>query len=205
VAHATAGFPAPAVPVLTRKRFDLRQSLKIMQITNQPMAKLVVLSEGLTGLSFELKAEKTTVGRAEDNNFQITEASVSSHHCEILQKASDLFVRDLKSTNGTYVNGEQVTEATLKPGQILRLGQVEMRLETGAGLAPAKKPLDKTMVIPQGVKVQELDQANRPLVEANTAFVKKSNKTNLIFVVIGVVLGIVIVIAIFIAWKMLKG
>ena len=176
-----------------------------MQITNQPMAKLVVLSEGLTGLSFELKGEKTTMGRAEDNNFQIAEASVSSHHCELLRKGSDLLVRDLKSTNGTYVNGEQVTEATLKPGQILRLGQVEMRLETGTGLAPAKKPLDKTMVIPQGVKVQELDQANRPLVEANTAFVKKSNKTNLIFVVIGVVLGIVIVIAIFIAWKMLKG
>jgi len=176
-----------------------------MPITNQPMAKLVVLSEGLTGLSFELKAERTTVGRADDNNYQIAEASVSSHHCEILQKGSDLFVRDLKSTNGTYINGEQVTEAALKPGQILRLGQVEMRLETGVGVAPAKKPLDKTMVIPQGVKVQELDQASRPLVEANTAFVKKSNKTNLIFVVIGVVLGVVIVISIIIATKMLKG
>jgi hypothetical protein len=144
-------------------------------------------------LTCELKAVRTAVGRAEDNDFQIAEASVSSHHCEVLQKGSDLFVRDLKSTNGTYVNGEQVTEAALKPGQILRLGQVEMRLETGAGMAPAKKPLDKTMVIPQGVKVQELDQANRPLVEANTAFIKKSNKTNLLFVIIGVVLGMVIV------------
>ena len=37
---------------------------------------------------------------------------------------------DLNSTNGTFVGGEKVTEATVKPGQILRLGQVEMRLET---------------------------------------------------------------------------
>jgi pSer/pThr/pTyr-binding forkhead associated (FHA) protein len=167
------------------------------------MAKLVVLTEGLTGLSFELKAEKTTVGRVEDNAFQVTEASVSSHHCEVLQRGGDFLVRDLKSTNGTFVNGEQVTEAALKPGQILRLGQVEMRLETGAGGPAAKKPLDKTMVIPQGVKVQELDQASRPLVEANTAFIKKSNKTNLLFVVIGVVLGIVIVgCIIFAIWMM---
>ncbi len=186
------------------KPFDLGRLLKIMRGTNQPMAKLVVLSEGLTGLSFELKAEKTTVGRADDNNFQIAEASVSSHHCELLRKGSDLLVRDLKSTNGTYVNGEQVTEGTLKPGQILRLGQVEIRFETGAGAPAAKKPLDKTMVIPQGVKVQELDQANRPLIEANTAFVKKTNKTNLLFVVIGIVFGIVIVVSILFAIHMLK-
>ncbi len=175
-----------------------------MRGTNQPMAKLVVLSEGLTGLSYELKAERTTIGRADDNNFQIAEASVSSHHCELLHKGNDLLVRDLKSTNGTYVNGEQVTEGTLKPGQILRLGQVEIRFETGAGVPAAKKPLDKTMVIPQGVKVQELDQANRPLIEANTAFVKKTNKTNLLFVVIGIVFGIVIVVSILFAIHMLK-
>jgi hypothetical protein len=176
-----------------------------MPSTNQPMAKLVVLTEGLTGLSFELKTEGTTIGRVEDNAFQIAEASVSSHHCEVLQKGGDFFVRDLKSTNGTFINGEQVTEAALKPGQILRLGQVEMRLETGAGAPAAKKPLDKTMVIPQGVKIQELDGTSRPLVEGNTAFVKKTNKTNLLFVVIGVVLGVVIVGCILFAiWMMRK-
>ena len=48
------------------------------------MARLVLLSEGLTGRSFELKVEKTTVGRVDDNTFQIPETSVSSHHAEIL-------------------------------------------------------------------------------------------------------------------------
>ena len=167
------------------------------------MAKLVVLSEGFTGLSHELKGEKTTLGRIEGNSFQIAEASVSSHHCEIQLRGNDIIVKDLNSTNGTFINGEQVTEATLKPGQILRLGQVEIRLESGAGAAgpagPGKKPLDKTMVISQGVKIQELDQGSRPAVETSTAFAKKSNKINRIFIAIGVVLGVAIVVFIVIA------
>src|SRR5258707_15040219 len=97
------------------------------------MAKLVLLSEGLTGRTFELKVEKTTVGRVEDNTFQIAETSVSSHHAEILLKGSDVVIKDLNSTNGTFINGERVTEGVLKPGQILRLGMIEMRLETGEG------------------------------------------------------------------------
>src|ERR1019366_7509532 len=98
------------------------------------MAKLVVLSAGMTGRTQELKVEKTTVGRVEDNTFQIAEPSVSSHHCEVV-------LRDLNSTNGTYINGEKITERVIKPGQILRLGQVELRLETDASAAPAKKQL----------------------------------------------------------------
>ena len=64
------------------------------------MPRLVVLSEGLTGRSHELKAETTSVGRVEDNVFQIPDPSVSSHHCEILLKGSDVIIRDLNSTNG---------------------------------------------------------------------------------------------------------
>src|SRR5688572_11064013 len=101
------------------------------------MPKLVVLSEGLTGRSHDLKVDKTTIGRLEDNTFQIAEQSVSSHHCEILLKGTDVIVRDLDSTNGTYINGEKISEKVLKPGQILRLGNVEARLETDGAGAPA--------------------------------------------------------------------
>src|SRR5437016_2431953 len=93
------------------------------------MAKLVVLSAGMTGRTHELKVD-TTIGRVDDNSFQISEPSVSSHHCEILLRGPEVVVRDLNSTNGTYINGEKVTESVLKPGQVLRLGQIEMRLET---------------------------------------------------------------------------
>src|SRR5881409_506283 len=116
------------------------------------MPRLVLLSEGLTGRTYELKTDKTTVGRVSDNAFEIAEASVSSHHCEILLRGNDVVVKDLGSTNGTFINGEKITEAVLRPGQILRCGMIEMRLESGeAPIAGPKRKLEHTMVIPQGV------------------------------------------------------
>ena len=172
------------------------------------MAKLVVLSEGFTGLTCELKVDKTTVGRLEDNAFQIPEPSVSSHHCELTRRGADLLVKDLNSTNGTFINGEKVAEALLKPGQILRLGHVEMRLESGAAAAAAasaasKKPLEKTMVI--GIKAQDLEQGARPVnFEANAAFSKKSNKANKIFIAIGIGLVLVIITCLIIAFNRMQ-
>src|SRR5208283_4596273 len=105
------------------------------------MAKLVILTQGLTGRAHELNVDRTTIGRVEDNLFQIAEASVSSHHCEVHLRGTEVLIRDLNSTNGTFINGEKVTESPLKPGQTLRLGNVELKLEVeGAPAAPASGP-----------------------------------------------------------------
>ena len=61
------------------------------------MAKLVVLSAGLNGRTHELNVDKTTIGRVEDNTFQIADPSVSSHHCEILLRGSDVVVAPLNT------------------------------------------------------------------------------------------------------------
>ena len=66
------------------------------------MSKLVILNQGMTGRTFELNIERTTVGRVEDNTFQIADGSVSSHHAEIILRGSDILIRDLGSTNGTF-------------------------------------------------------------------------------------------------------
>jgi predicted component of type VI protein secretion system len=94
------------------------------------MAKLVIQNQGMTGRTHELAVERTTVGRVEDNTFQITDPSVSSHHCEVLLRGTEVVLRDLNSTNGTFINEARITESVLKPGQTLRLGQVELKLET---------------------------------------------------------------------------
>ena len=157
------------------------------------MARLVLLSEGLTGQIYELKSEKTTVGRLPDNAFQIPEASVSSHHCEITLRGSELFVHDLDSTNGTFINGERIKEGTVKPGQILRLGMVDMRLETGdAQPIQQKKLLEQTRVIPKGVKLDDL-VGTQPLDFSKTGFEKKSNKATKVFIVAAVVIGLVLI------------
>jgi len=159
------------------------------------MLKLVVLSPGMTGRSQELKADKITIGRLEDNTFHIAEPSVSSHQCEVVLRGSEVVVRDLDSTNGTYIGGEKVTERVLKIGQVLRLGQVEMRLEADAAGAPPKKHFDRTTVIAGGVKPGELDhtRGGGPGFDTKSAgFSKKDNRVNQIFIIIGVVLGLVI-------------
>jgi pSer/pThr/pTyr-binding forkhead associated (FHA) protein len=167
------------------------------------MSKLVVLTEGFTGRSCEIKGEKITIGRVEDNTFPIPEPSVSSHHCEIAVKGGEVLVKDLNSTNGTYINGETVTEGTLKPGQILRLGQVEIRLESGA--APEKKKLDQTIVLPQGVNRSDLEKGARAVAFGkDSPFAKKSNKVGLYFIVAAVVVGVIIIAFVVMAFMQMQ-
>lgn len=162
------------------------------------MPKLVVLSEGLTGKSYELKVDRTTVGRVEDNSFQIPEASVSSHHCEVLLKGTEVRVKDLNSTNGTFINGDRITEGVLKPGQILRLGTIDLRLESDKGAASGKKVLDHTMVI-KGVKL-ESESGTRPVsFETDSPFHKKRKGENKVFIASMVIAGLLIVVCIVLA------
>jgi CheY-like chemotaxis protein len=93
------------------------------------MARLVVITKGLAALPYDLNDKWTTIGRADGNLFQISDPSVSGRHCEVRLAGEELIVRDLQSTNGTFVDGKHIIEATLKPGQNLRLGDVELRLE----------------------------------------------------------------------------
>src|ERR1035441_4860976 len=159
------------------------------------MARLVILSEGFTGKAHELTVDKTTIGRVDDNTFPIPEGSVSSHHCEILLRGGDIVIRDLNSTNGTFINGHQVTgEAALKPGQILRLGQIEMRLEDG-GAKPqgaGKKLPDQTMVIPQGVKLGQ--EPSTTISVEKSAFAKKSNTGTKIFIGVIVFIAVLVIV-----------
>ena len=159
------------------------------------MAKLVLLSAGMTGRTHELKAERTTIGRLEDNTFQIAEPSVSSHHCEVRLRGAEVTVKDLDSTNGTFINGEKVSESILKPGQILRLGQIEMRLETDAPAPLPKKPAEQTLVMQRGVSLNELEQGTRGggFDTKGTGFSKKDNAVNKIFWIVAGVFGLVIV------------
>ena len=172
------------------------------------MAKLVILNQGMTGRSHDLTVDRTTIGRVEDNTFHIADASVSSHHCEVHLRGAEILIRDLNSTNGTFINNEKISEAVLKPDQTLRLGQVEIKLDAGAGVtsappvpgappAPPAKPkqVDATMVIPRGVSMDQLEQGGQPKgLGSATAFSKKKDKTNLVFIAIGVVVAIIIIV-----------
>src|ERR1035437_2324233 len=175
------------------------------------MSKLVILNQGMAGRTFELVVERTTVGRMEDNTFQISDASVSSHHAEILLRSSEIVIKDLNSTNGTFLNNEKISETVLKSGQTLRFGQVELKIDDGAAAppppapaggsapapaAPKKATVEGTMIIPRGVSLEQLEQGGgRPtgFDTKGTGFSKKTNKVNTYFIIGGIIVTVIIV------------
>jgi pSer/pThr/pTyr-binding forkhead associated (FHA) protein len=92
-------------------------------------------------LAFELMPGLNRLGRNPTNDFRIADASISSFHCEVmLNPNGSVHIRDLASTNGTYINGLQAVEADLNPGQSLRLGTVELQLERATVAEPVRVP-----------------------------------------------------------------
>ena len=73
-----------------------------------------------------------TVGRAPRADFIVDAALVSRVHCRLTATDDRLEVVDLKSTNGTFVNGKRVQKAHLSAGDRLRVGRVELTVERKA-------------------------------------------------------------------------
>ena len=94
------------------------------------MARLVVKGAENGDRVIELHLGPNRFGRTSDNHFQVEHPTISATHCEIVLTEKGIMVRDCASTNGTFVNGERVTDADLAVGQILRLGDVELLVET---------------------------------------------------------------------------
>jgi pSer/pThr/pTyr-binding forkhead associated (FHA) protein len=86
-----------------------------------------ILRSSEPGTTFRLASGAIkTVGRAPRADFIVDAALVSRLHCRITAAADNLEVVDLKSTNGTFVNGKRVHKAHLAAGDTLRVGRVEL-------------------------------------------------------------------------------
>src|ERR1700704_5656514 len=97
------------------------------------MASLLITSEGFRDQVIELKLGITRVGRSPEKYFRIDRETVSAIHCELVLAADELVVRDCGSTNGTFLGDERIEEAKLQAGQSLRLGDIELLVETTEG------------------------------------------------------------------------
>ena len=94
------------------------------------MASLVIKSAGFGSRVIELNLGVNRFGRSPKNNFQIDHPTVSDMHCEIVLASEGVVVRDCASTNGTYVSGQRIEEASLSVGESLHLGEVELLVES---------------------------------------------------------------------------
>lgn len=103
--------------------------------SNDPpcMARLVLISGGAAGSGYPLVEGLNRIGRAPGNEVRVEGPTISAAHCEIWWMKERVLVRDLGSTNGTYVNGRTITETELPPGGTLSVGGMEFVVEGIAG------------------------------------------------------------------------
>jgi len=97
------------------------------------MAVLIGLSEAVKGRIFKLDREESTIGRAADGNVVLDYPSVSGRHGVIFRKDKSYSMRDLRSTNGTRVNGRQISDSGLKAKDIIQFGEVEFMFDAEPG------------------------------------------------------------------------
>jgi hypothetical protein len=104
------------------------------------MPRLVVNPGSPTAWEIHLNSGVNSIGRRAENDFQVSHPSVSGSHCQIIVNEQTAAIKDLGSTNGTFVNRVQVSEAVLQSGQAFRLGEVEMVFyaDSPAGAAAAE-------------------------------------------------------------------
>ena len=93
------------------------------------MARLTIKTGTQAGREIELKDGMNRVGRAPDNDISIPEPSISSFHCEITVAEIATSIRDLGSTNGTFINQKQIARGILQNGDLLTLGDIDFAIE----------------------------------------------------------------------------
>lgn len=89
------------------------------------MTNLYIVNGSDEGRSFDLKGDTIYIGRSPDNDLQIKDRFVSRKHLRIFRKGSKYFIKDLKSKNGTFINGKQIpsgVEFELKEGLTIAIG-----------------------------------------------------------------------------------
>ena len=93
------------------------------------MRRLIVNPGTESAWEIPLPNGTVNLGRVEGNQCVIAHPSISSHHCEISSTDFGVTIKDLGSSNGTYIDGKPVAEAALLPGQMLQLGEVRLQLD----------------------------------------------------------------------------
>ena len=101
--------------------------------------KLTVLFEKFRGQIFNLEQDTITIGRRDEMDITLKDASVSGHHADIIRTEQDgqvcFILRDNGSTNGTKVNNEPITEKVLRNSDLISFGHVEVLFDGAPGAA----------------------------------------------------------------------
>ena len=126
------------------------------------MAKMIVSIDGVVIKEVPLTKERTTLGRRPYNDIVIDNLAVSGEHAVFQMLGTDVFMEDLNSTNGSYVNGKTIKKQQLRTGDTIEVGKYQLKF-TGHEDSDS---FDKTVVLKtgsgMGIRVGHTPAPSRP-------------------------------------------
>jgi two-component system, cell cycle response regulator len=112
----------------------------ISRVPDRPAGKeacLVVIYGEELGKKYNLDRPSLIIGRSSKADIQIDQESVSRNHCKIINTGKTIMMRDLGSTNGTYVNDELIDEYVLRDGDFIKIGRSIFKFLSGDNIENA--------------------------------------------------------------------
>jgi hypothetical protein len=109
------------------------------------MGKLVVSLDGVVIKEVQITKDKTTLGRRPYNDMVIDNLAVSGEHAVLQMVGNDVFIEDLNSTNGTYINGKAIKKQLLAHNDTVEIGKYKIKY-----LTDESPDYEKTMIMRPG-------------------------------------------------------
>jgi hypothetical protein len=110
------------------------------------MPKMIVSIDGVVIKEVQLTKDRTSLGRRPYNDIVIDNLAVSGEHAVLQMSGNEVYLEDLNSTNGTYVNGKAVKKLLLQNSDTVEIGKYKIKYVNEAAVAG----FEKTMVIKAG-------------------------------------------------------
>ena len=114
------------------------------------MGKLVVSLDGVVIKEVQITKDKTTLGRRPYNDIVIDNLAVSGEHAVLQMLGADVFIEDLNSTNGTYINGKAVKKQLLAHNDTVEIGKYKIKFLVADG-----SDYEATQILRPGVQTQQ--------------------------------------------------
>ena len=114
------------------------------------MPKMIVSIDGVVIKEVTLAKDRTTLGRRPYNDIVIDNLAISGEHAVLHMIGSDVYLEDLNSTNGTYVNGRAVKKQALEHNDVIEVGKYKIRYLVGGAAAEGAGPAAIVAPAPSG-------------------------------------------------------
>ena len=114
------------------------------------MGKLVVSLDGVVIKEVQITKDKTTLGRRPYNDIVIDNLAVSGEHAVLQMVGADVFIEDLNSTNGTYINGKAIKKQLLTHNDTVEIGKYKIKY-----LVDESGDYEKTMIMRPGASAAQ--------------------------------------------------